>query len=83
MKEETASAHQNNRVTPNSETQPKQKQTNKQINKRHSMHNYKPIWQALLFHVILKNMTTSNKLTQPLQCLTPAEQLLVPSNNLF
>jgi hypothetical protein len=28
-------------------------------------------------------MTTSNKLTQPLQCLTPAEQLLVPSNNLF
>jgi hypothetical protein len=83
MKEETASAHQNNRVTPNRETQPQNKQTKKQTNKRHSMHNYKPIWQAVLFQAILKNMTTSSILTQPLQCLTPAEQLLALSNKLF
>jgi hypothetical protein len=75
MKEETAPAHQNNGVTPNRET----KQKNKQTNKRHSMHNYNPIRQAVLFHAILKNITTSSMLTQSLQCLTPAEQLLAAS----
>lgn len=47
------------------------------------MHDYNPILQAVLFHVILKNMTTSSMLTQSLQCPTPAEQLLAMSNNLF
>lgn len=47
------------------------------------MHDYNPIWQAALFHVILKIMPTSSMLTQSLQCPTPAEQLLAMSNNFF